>query len=88
MCFRGPGATVLAEVTSLVTAGALQADGRTEPTIVKRLSYVTTWATADCLAVGGSFPGYHGKAASAASRCTLVAVVDANSGEFLFGFES
>lgn len=88
VCFPGPGATVLAEVTSQVTGGSIQPDGHTEPTIVNRLSYVTTWESVGCLAIGGSFPGYQGKPAPSTATCTLVTVVDANSGNVLFGFES
>lgn len=84
----GPGlptSDMLALVTSLAS-GTPNSDGTVTPAIVKRFSYVMTWTGVKCAPVGPATPGT--SAAPADTTCTYVAVVDALSGQNLFGYRT
>lgn len=86
VCF-GDGATTVLALATLEGTGTMLADGRIEPLLKNRLTYVTTWTNLPCRPVSGNpGPGYQGKTDWSKDTCKAVSIVDANSGEALFGF--
>lgn len=95
-CGHGEGAcstagspTISLARASLPDAGKANSDGSIAPMIANKLVYVITWQGVPCKPAGGPIkPTSNSTSPSKSYICTMINLVDATSGAFLYGVQS
>lgn len=89
VCPMGHTALINLAVASTALSGTMQTNGTITPLVARTLVYVMTWTGVPCVASGGPMtrPGNAESRSPVTHICTVVSLVDAKSGAFLFGFD-